>query len=190
MSPHLARCLLPSFLLAATALGADAEAPMKKEAEAPATATAAPADAAKPAAEATTAKPAMTEKPAEAAPAKPAAEGEMKKEPEKETKEEDPEAVTITPFRAARLPTAKETRTFHLAKLNKPLAFETTRELQRLFAAFASQHLVDAATGGFSKAPGSMTAISFTIVQDLGETRFLAQRTCTLIVLCLHGQGG
>ena len=42
MSPHLARCLLPSFLLAATALGADAEAPMKKEAEAPATATAAP----------------------------------------------------------------------------------------------------------------------------------------------------
>jgi len=175
MSPHLARCLLPSFLLAATALGADAEAPMKKEAEAPATATAAPADAAKPAAEAATAKPAMTEKPAEAAPAKPAAEGEMKKEPEKETKEEDPEAVSITPFRAARLPTAKETRTFHLSKLNKPLAFETTRELQRLFAAFASQHLVDAATGGFSKAPGSMTAITYTIVQDLGENRFLAK---------------
>jgi hypothetical protein len=64
MSPHLARCLLSSFLLAATALGADAEAPMKKEAEAPATAPA-PADAAKPANEAATAKPAMTEKPAD-----------------------------------------------------------------------------------------------------------------------------
>ena len=109
------------------------------------------------------------------APAKPAADGEMKKETEKDPKAEDPEAVTITPFRSARLPVAKETRTFHLAKLNKPLAFETTRELQRLFAAFASQHLVDAETGGFSKAPGSMAAITYTIVQDLGENRFLAK---------------
>ena len=144
---------------------------------APVTAPTAPAavDAVKPATEAAPAKPVMTEKPAEAAPAKPAAEGEMKKETEKDPKEEDPEAVTITPFRSARLPVAKETRTFHLAKLNKPLAFETTRELQRLFVAFASQHVVDAATGGFSKAPGSMTAITYTVVQDLGENRFLAK---------------
>jgi hypothetical protein len=175
MSPHLVRCLLSSFLLTAGAMAAEAEAPMKKEGPTPAPAGAAPADEAKPATEATPAKPAMAEKPAEAAPAKPAAEGEMKKGEEKETKAEDPEAVTITPFRAARLPSAKETRTFHLAKLNKPLAFETTRELQRLFSAFASQHLVDGATGEFSKAPGSMTTIAYTIVQDLGENRFLAK---------------
>jgi len=175
MSPNLACCLLSSLLLTAAAVGVEPEAPMKLAA--PVTAPTAPTavDAAKPATEAAPAKPVMTEKPSEAAPAKPAAEGEMKKETEKDPKEEDPEAVTITPFRSARLPVAKETRTFHLAKLNKPLAFETTRELQRLFVAFASQHVVDAATGGFSRAPGSMTAITYTVVQDLGENRFLAK---------------
>jgi hypothetical protein len=168
MSPRLASLPL-LLLLGAAAFAADAEAPMMKKAVETTTATT-PAEA-KPA----EAKPAMTEKAAEGAPTKPAAEAEMKKGDEKEAKADDPEAVTITPFRAAKLPTAKETRTFHLAKLNKPLAFETTRELQRLFSAFASQHLVDGATGEFSKAPGSMTTIAYTIVQDLGENRFLAK---------------
>jgi hypothetical protein len=168
MSPRLASLPL-LLLLGAAAFAADAEAPMKKAVEATTATT--PAEA-KPAPEA---KPAMTEKAAETAPTKPAVDGEMKKGEEKETKADDPEAVTITPFRAAKLPTAKETRTFHLAKLNKPLAFETTRELQRLFSAFASQHLVDGTTGEFSKAPGSMTTIAYTIVQDLGENRFLAK---------------
>lgn len=152
-----------------SAPAAEADAPMKKAADTPAVAEA------KPPAEATPAKPAMADKPAEAAPAKPATEAEMKKADEKDPKAEDPDQVTITPFRPAKLPTAKESRTFHLAKLNKPLAFETTRELQRLFSAFASQHILDATSGDFSKAPGAVTAIAYTVVQDLGENRFLAK---------------
>ena len=170
LRPLLTSCLLISALCAA-----EGEAPMKKEAEA------APAPA-KIMTEGAEAKPASTEKPAAEVEKKPAAEGEMKKPEAKEGADKDPKAedaetVSITPFRAAKLPTAKEIRTFHLAKLNKPLSFETTRELQRLFSVFVSQHVVDAATGTFSKAPGCMAPIQYTVMQDLGEARYLVKAT-------------
>lgn len=178
------RPLLPLGLLLSALHAVEAEAPLKKAAEtspAPAVVkTSAEGAEVKPSS--ADAKPMTTEKPATDAEKKPVSEGEMKKaEPkegtEKETKADDPEAVAIAPFRAAKLPTAKETRTFHLAKLNKPLAFETTRELQRLFAAFVSQHVVDATSGAFSKAPGCMAPIQYTVLQDLGEARYLVKAT-------------
>jgi hypothetical protein len=123
-----------------------------------------------------TAKPKMTEE-AEA-PKKPMAETEAKKdEPEmkkdeaEKPKEED--APAISPFRPAKSLSAKETRTFKLSNLNRPLAFETTRELQRLFSVLTTQYVADGT--GFAKSPGPVTAISYTILQDLGEGRYVAK---------------
>jgi hypothetical protein len=161
------RPLLPLGLFVSALCAAEAEAPMKKEAEASPAPVKAMTEAA------VEAKPAMTEKPATETEKKP----EAKEGADKETKTDDPELVTIAPFRAAKLPTAKETRTFHLAKLNKPLSFETTRELQRLFSVFVSQHVVDAGTGAFSKAPGCMAPIQYSVLQDLGEARYLVKAT-------------
>jgi hypothetical protein len=168
------RLLLTSCLFVSALCAAEADAPMKKETEA----TPAPAKAMTEGAEA---KPAMTEKAGAVPEKKPAAEAEMKKTEakegaDKEPKADDPDAVAIAPFRAAKLPVAKDSRTFHLAKLNKPLSFETTRELQRLFSIFVSQHVVDAA-GAFSKAPGCMAPIQYTVMQDLGEARYLVKAT-------------
>ena len=184
MSRHQPSALVLCLMFCSALIAAEAEVPMKKEGEPapvtkPAEATPAPKEVTK-AGETVEAKPVMSEKAADEKKTVP--EGEMKKAEakdtaEKETKGEDPEQVTITPFRAPRLPTPKETRTFHFAKINKPLAFETTRELQRLFAVFSTQHLLDGATGAFSKAPGCMTPISYTLVQDLGENRYLAKAT-------------
>ncbi len=109
-------------------------------------------------------------KPAEGAEQKP--DPEMKKDGTEnpEPKEEAPE---ITPFRSAQSMTADTTRTFKLANLNKPLALETTRELQRLFGVFVTQHVTDGKA--FVKAPGPVTAITYTILQDLGEGRYVAK---------------
>jgi len=121
-------------------------------------------------------KPKMTEE-AEA-PKKPMAETDAKKgEPEVKKDEadkpkEDAEPA-ITPFRAAKTLAAKETRTFKFSNLNKPLSFETTRELQRLFGVLTTQYVADGTT--FAKAPGPVTSISFTILQDLGEHRYVAK---------------
>jgi hypothetical protein len=171
---HLRR-LLTSCLFVSALCAAEGEAPMKKEGE--------PAPvAAKTMTEGAETKAAPAEKPSVETEKKPATEGEMKK-PEskegadKETKADDAETVAIAPFRAAKLPVAKESRTFHLAKLNKPLSFETTRELQRLFSVFVTQHVVDAGTGAFSKAPGCMAPIQYTVMQDLGEARYLVKAT-------------
>lgn len=112
------------------------------------------------------------------APKKPMAATEAKK-PEAEPKKDDAdkpkedEGPTITPFRPAKVPVAKETRTFKLANLNKPLAFETTRELQRLFGAFTTQYVTDGQA--FAKAPGPVAALSYTVLQDLGEHRYVAK---------------
>ncbi|MEI6248415.1 MAG: hypothetical protein WCP67_07740 [Verrucomicrobiota bacterium] len=85
------------------------------------------------------------------------------------------ESPVITPFRAANLPAAKNTRTFQLGKLNKPTATETTKELQRLFAAFTQQNVVDGSPTGFSKATGYVASINYTILQDLGDKRYLVK---------------
>ncbi|MEI6247442.1 MAG: hypothetical protein WCP67_02770 [Verrucomicrobiota bacterium] len=126
-------------------------------------------------------KPKMTEE-AEA-PKKPMAEtdskkseakksdAEMKKDEADKVKEE--EEPTITPFRPAKTLAAKEKRVFKFSNLNKPLAFETTRELQRLFALLTTQYVADGKT--FAKAPGPVTAISYIILQDLGEQRYVAK---------------
>ena len=125
-------------------------------------------------------KPAAKTKMAEEAeaPKKPMAEAEAKKT-EGEAKKEDSEKPkedaepTITPFRPAKALSAKETRTFKFSNLNKPLAFETTRELQRLFGVLTTQYITDGAT--FTKAPGPVTAVSYTILQDLGDHRYVAK---------------
>lgn len=112
------------------------------------------------------------------APKKPMAETEAKKG-EPEMKKDDPEkakeeeAPTISPFRPAKTLTAVEKRTFKIANLNKPLAFETTRELLRLFAVLTTQYVTDGKT--FVKAPGPVTEVSYTILQDLGEQRYVAK---------------
>jgi hypothetical protein len=84
-------------------------------------------------------------------------------------------SVVITPFKPFAQPEAKETRTFSLAKMNRPLAFESTRELQRLFSAFMLQHVTDAGSAGFARAPGPITTIEYVVQQDLGDGRLLVK---------------
>lgn len=90
---------------------------------------------------------------------------------------EDPEdtSVVISPFRPLRRQEAKETRVFSLAKLNRPLAYETTRELQRLYAAFIQQHVQDAGSQTPARAPGPITSVEYVVQQDLGEGRLLVK---------------
>ena len=85
------------------------------------------------------------------------------------------EAPVITPFRPFTLPATKNTRTFQLSKLNKPAATETTKELQRLFSAYAQQSIIDGSPTGFSKATGYLATINYSILQDLGDKRFLVK---------------
>ncbi|MEN9653641.1 MAG: hypothetical protein RL303_1361 [Verrucomicrobiota bacterium] len=89
--------------------------------------------------------------------------------------ESDEDGVSIAPFRPATLPTAKTTRTFQLAKLNRLGATETPRELQRLYSIFATQRIVDGSPAGSSKAIGFLTSINYLLVQDFGDNRFLAK---------------
>jgi hypothetical protein len=85
------------------------------------------------------------------------------------------DSIVITPFRSVTIPAAKTTKTFQLAKLNKPLAAETTKELQRLFSAYTLQSIVDGSPAGFSKATGYITSINYSLLQDLGDNRFIAK---------------
>jgi hypothetical protein len=87
----------------------------------------------------------------------------------------DEDATIITPFRPAQLPVAKETHTFQLAKLNKLQATETTRELQRLYSAYANQNIIDGSPAGFSKALGYITTITYAVHQDLGDNRYFVK---------------
>ena len=129
--------------------------------------------------EKTPAKPKMPAE-AEAPTKKPMADGAAKK-PEGDAKKDDADKPkedaepTITPFRPAKVFSAKETRTFKFANLNKPLAFETTRELQRLFGVLTTQYVTDGQA--FTKAPGPVTTLSYTILQDLGDHRYVAKAT-------------
>lgn len=90
---------------------------------------------------------------------------------------EDPEdtSVVISPFRPQTRPEAKETRVFSMARLNRPLAYETTRELQRLFTAFIQQHVQDAAGQELVPAPGPVTTLEYVVQQDLGDGRLLVK---------------
>lgn len=84
-------------------------------------------------------------------------------------------SVVITPFRALTPPDAKTTRTFQLSKMNKLGFTETTKELQRLYSAFATQRIVDGSPNGSSKATGYLTSVNYSLIQDLGDNRFLAK---------------
>ncbi len=84
-------------------------------------------------------------------------------------------SVVITPFRALTPLEAKTSRTFQLSKVNKLGFTETSKELQRLYSAFATQRIVDGSPAGSSKATGYLAAINYTLVQDLGDNRFLAK---------------
>ncbi|MCX8487533.1 MAG: hypothetical protein ORN22_00315 [Opitutales bacterium] len=93
----------------------------------------------------------------------------------KASEDEVDNSVVITPFRSLTPPEAKTSRTFQLSKLNKPGFTETTKELQRLYSAFATQRIVDGSPAGSSKAIGYLTPVNYAIVQDLGDNRFLAK---------------
>lgn len=87
--------------------------------------------------------------------------------------------ITINPFRPGTLPLAKSLRNFQLSRLNKPLAYETTKELQRLFSAFSLQSVVDNSRAGFSKATGQLTVLEYNVIQDLSDQRYLIKANWT-----------
>lgn len=109
------------------------------------------------------------------APAVPAPATPAPKAVGKAAEEEVDNSVVITPFRALTPPEAKTTRTFQLSKLNKLGFTETTKELQRLYSAFATQRIVDGSPAGSSKATGYLTTVNYSLIQDLGDNRFLAK---------------
>ena len=69
-------------------------------------------------------------------------------------------SVQISPFRPSILPEAKSTRTFQLSKMNRLGSTETTKELQRLYSAFATQSILDGSPAGSSKAVGYVTSVT------------------------------
>jgi hypothetical protein len=93
----------------------------------------------------------------------------------KAVEEEVDNSVVITPFRSLTLPEAKTSRTFQLSKVNKLGFTETSKELQRLYSAFAAQRVVDGSPAGSTKATGYLTTVNYSLVQDLGDNRFLAK---------------
>ena len=84
-------------------------------------------------------------------------------------------SVQISPFRPTLLPEAKSIRTFQLSKLNRLGSTETTKELQRLYSAFATQSIIDGSPAGSSKAVGYVTTVTYAILQDLGDNRYVAK---------------
>jgi len=93
----------------------------------------------------------------------------------KAIEEEVDNSVVITPFRSLTPPEAKTSRTFQLSKVNKLGFTETSRELQRLYSAFATQRIIDGSPSGSSKATGYLATVNYSLVQDLGDNRFLAK---------------
>jgi len=93
----------------------------------------------------------------------------------KATEVEDDNSVVITPFRSLTPPEAKTSRTFQLSRVNKLGFTETSRELQRLYSAFATQRIIDGSPSGSSKATGYLATVNYSLVQDLGDNRFLAK---------------
>jgi hypothetical protein len=93
----------------------------------------------------------------------------------KALEEEVDNTVVITPFRSLTPPEAKTSRTFQLSKINKLGFTETTKELQRLYSAFATQRIIDGSPSGSSKATGYLATVNYALVQDLGDNRFLAK---------------
>lgn len=86
-------------------------------------------------------------------------------------------SVVITPFRPPTLPAPDLRRTFQLSRLNKPGATETTAELRRLYSLLNTQRIKDGSPHGSSQAVGSLAKLDFTILQSLGDNRFLAKAT-------------
>jgi hypothetical protein len=93
----------------------------------------------------------------------------------KAVEEEVDNSVVITPFRSLSPPEAKTSRTFQLSKVNKLGFTETSKELQRLYSAFATQRIIDGSPSGSSKATGYLATVNYSLVQDLGDNRFLAK---------------
>jgi len=93
----------------------------------------------------------------------------------KALEEEVDNTVIITPFRTLTPPEAKTSRTFQLSKVNKLGFTETSKELQRLYSAFATQRIIDGSPSGSSKATGYLATVNYALVQDLGDNRFLAK---------------
>lgn len=109
------------------------------------------------------------------APADTAATAPATKGGAKATEAEDDNSVVITPFRSLTPAEAKTSRTFQLSKVNKLGFTETSRELQRLYSAFATQRIIDGSPAGSSKATGYLATVNYALVQDLGDNRFLAK---------------
>ncbi|PHX58251.1 MAG: hypothetical protein CK553_00345 [Opitutia bacterium] len=109
------------------------------------------------------------------APADSAATAPATKGASKVVEEEVDNSVVITPFRSLTPPEAKTSRTFQLSRVNKLGFTETTKELQRLYSAFATQRIVDGSPSGSSKATGYLATVNYSLLQDLGDNRFLAK---------------
>lgn len=110
-----------------------------------------------------------------AAPAETTAAAPATKGVSKAVEEVADNSVVITPFRPLTPPEAKTSRTFQLSKVNKLGFTETTKELQRLYSAFATQRIIDGSPAGSSKATGYLATVNYSLVQDLGDNRFLAK---------------
>lgn len=110
-----------------------------------------------------------------AAPAETAATAPATKGAAKAAEEEVDNSVVITPFRSLVQPEAKTSRTFQLSRVNKLGFTETSKELQRLYSAFATQRIIDGSPAGSSKATGYLATVNYALVQDLGDNRFLAK---------------
>ena len=110
-----------------------------------------------------------------AAPAETAATAPATKGVAKAVEEEVDNSVVITPFRSLVQPEAKTSRTFQLSRVNKLGFTETSKELQRLYSAFATQRIIDGSPAGSSKATGYLATVNYALVQDLGDNRFLAK---------------
>lgn len=120
-------------------------------------------------------EPAAPAAPAAAATTAPATTAPTAKVAPKAAEDEVDNTVVITPFRSLTPPEAKSTRTFKLSKMNKLGATETSKDLQRLYSAFATQRIVDGSPSGSSKATGYLATVNYSLVQDLGDNRFLAK---------------
>ena len=93
----------------------------------------------------------------------------------KADEDENDNSVVITIFRTLTTPKAKTKRTFQLSKVDKLGAPETSKELLSLCATYAKQQIVDGSPAGTSKATGYLTTVTYSLIQDLGDNRFLAK---------------
>ena len=104
------------------------------------------------------------------APADSAATAPATKGASKAVEEEVDDSVVITPFRSLTPPEAKTSRTFQLSKVNKLGFTETTKELQRLYSAFATQRIIDGPNEALAAGADTMAVLLLDKPAKVGDT--------------------